>query len=110
VREKNKGMYSIVSPLDDIRFNRAARIWAAFYLRMFESSAQLLGVDGLGKPSSKLLKNEEIRKSLVHLCQLFDVRFKWSYHNAKHDKWVDEVIPEPVRFRRQRPANRPALD
>jgi hypothetical protein len=100
VRDKNKGMYSIVSPLDDIRLNRAAGIWAAFYLRMFESSAQHTGVDGQGKPSSKLLKNEEIRKSLVHLCRLFDVRFKWSYHNAKHDEWVDEVIPEPVRLRR----------
>jgi hypothetical protein len=87
IRDKNKGMYSIVSPMDDIRFNRAAGIWAAFYLRMFESSGSN------GKPSSKLLKNEEITKSLLHLCRLFDVRFKWSYHNTKVDKWMDTVIP-----------------
>lgn len=87
IRNKNKGMYSIASPLDDIRFNRAAGVWAAFYLRMFESSIVK------GKPATKLLKNEEITRSLLHLCRLFDVRFKWSYHNAKHDNWVDAVIP-----------------
>lgn len=89
VRERNKGMYSVTCPMDDIQFSRAAAIWTALYVRMFDSNSQQSAVKSRGNPS---LKGAEIKKSLKNLCTLFDVKFKWSYHNAKYDKWVDEVI------------------
>jgi hypothetical protein len=93
VREKNKGMYSVACPMDDIPFTRAAAIWAAFYVRMFDVSTQTNG------PST--LKNAQIRRSLKSLCQLFDVQFQWSYDrsndNSKLDTWIDEIVPPSVR-------------
>lgn len=93
VRNKNKGMYSIVCPMDPIRFNRAAAIWAAFYARMFDVVDPQASGAASAKVNEKLLKNEEMKKSLKNLCALFSVRFRWSYHNAKHDRWEVETIP-----------------
>jgi hypothetical protein len=86
VGETNKGMYSILCPVDKIQFNHAAAIWAAFYTRMFDFPVAQI----TDKPS---FKNAQIRKSLESLCLLFDVRFMWSYHDSKNDKWVHDTIP-----------------
>jgi hypothetical protein len=93
VREKNKGMYSIACPMDPIRFNRAAAIWAAFYGRMFDKPEQQDNGAGAGNKKDRFLKNDQMQESFQHLCALFDVRFKWSYHNSKYDRWDDVLIP-----------------
>lgn len=80
VSERNRGMYSIACPMDEIRFDRAAAIWATFYVKMFDG----------GKI---FLKNEKLKESLKNLCSLFDVRFRWANHNTVSDSWDKEVIP-----------------
>jgi hypothetical protein len=95
VSEKNRGMYSIVCPMDEIRFNRAAAIWATFYVKMFDVGEPSKMSNGAAeeKGSVKFLKNDEMKKSLRKLCSLFNVHFRWAYHDTVRDRWYSEVIP-----------------
>lgn len=80
IRSKNKGMYSIASPMDKIRFDRAAAIWAAFYVRMFDENS-----DGM---VSRVVKD-----ILSNLASLFLVRFRLSFYVPKKDKWIEHIVP-----------------
>jgi hypothetical protein len=79
VRAKNKGMHSVASPIDQIRFDRAVAIWAAFYVRMFDFN-----------PDSMTSKN--IGELLTNLSRLFGVRFNWSWYKAKSDSWKQKEL------------------
>jgi len=79
VQSRNKGMYSIAAPKDDIEFRHAAALWAALYVRMFS-----LDNDGM--------KSKEIHAALSKICGLFAIRFFWTWHDAKNNKWVTRNI------------------
>ena len=67
IQGANKGMYSIASPMDKIRFDHAAATWAAFYVRMFQLN-------------SAGMKSQEVEDSLLHMCRMFQIRFSWSWY------------------------------
>lgn len=79
VSGRNKGMYSIVGPAQDIRFDRAAAIWTAFYILMFDLD-------------SKFMKAEPITRQIRNLSRLFSEPFHFSRYDAKNDKWKHEII------------------
>lgn len=83
VAAKNKGMYSIIAPTQRIRFDRAAAIWAAFYVLMFDLDA-------------RAMKADKITRCLRNLARLFSETFHFSRYNAKHDKWEHETISHLV--------------
>jgi len=93
VRAKNKGMHSIASPIDKIRFDRAAAIWAAFYIRMFDMNPDAMA-------------SKDIGNLLRSLCQLFDVRFNWGWYAPNTDTWNQEEIA-PTKPAAQPPADTP---
>lgn len=76
---RNRGMYSLAAPVDNIEFRHAAALWSALYVRMFS-----LDQNGM--------KSKEIRHALEQMCGLFGIRFFWSYHNAKHNVWKTQII------------------
>ena len=83
VAARNKGMYSIIAPTQRIRFDRAAAIWAAFYVLMFDLDATAM-------------KAEKITRCLRNLARLFSEAFHFSRYNAKHDRWEHEEISHLV--------------
>lgn len=89
VSARNKGMYSIIAPTQRIRFDRAAAIWAAFYVLMFDLD-------------SSAMKADKITRCLRDLARLFSETFHFSRYNARHDKWEHEEIsrsaPEGATF------------
>ncbi len=79
LREKNKGMYSIAAPTNDIEFRHAAALWGAFYVRLFS-------VDSDG------MKSREINFALTQMCGLFDIQFFWTWYDAKNDEWKEMIL------------------
>ena len=80
--------------MDEIGFNRAAAIWATFYVKMFDvDQSHSVGKEAGKKGHVKSLKNDDMKRSLNNLCSLFNVRFRWTNHDTMRDIWVDEVIP-----------------
>lgn len=79
VNGRNRGMYSIAGPADDIEFRHAAALWGAFYVRAFSVS-------------ERGIKNKEIRNSLVQICGLFEIRFFWAWHDARNNEFKHEII------------------
>jgi len=76
---RNKGMYSIASPVDKIEFSKALGVWTAFYTKVFST-------DG------SYVKNQVIKGTLQNLCNLFGVSFFWSWHNTSHKKYQDDYL------------------
>ncbi|MFZ5843925.1 MAG: hypothetical protein ACOY3E_13630 [Pseudomonadota bacterium] len=79
VAGRNKGMYSIAGPSEDIRFDHAVAFWSAFYVKAFS-------VD------SGAMKGGDIESALQDLCKLFAINFFFSKYNAKKDKWINKDI------------------
>jgi len=79
MQSANKGMYSIAAPVDDIEFRHAAALWCALYVRMFSLN-------------SGGMKSKEIHHALTQMCNLFGIRFFWSYHDSKNQKWDIHTI------------------
>lgn len=76
---RNKGMYSIIAPTQRIRFDRAAAIWAAFYVLMFDLDATSM-------------KADKITGCLRDLARLFAEAFHLSRYEAHNDTWRHEII------------------
>lgn len=76
---KNKGMYSIASPKTEIFFDQAVAFWSAFYVKLFSEN-------------SSYVKNDVIVYTLKRLCDLYEIDFHWSWHNAKRDHYVHQEI------------------
>jgi len=70
----NKGMHSVVAPADEIDFDHAAAIWAAFYVSVFARN-------------TNAMNGNDIRKRIDTLCALFPVDFHVSTYQPKQDKW-----------------------
>lgn len=66
---RNKGMYSIAGPTENIEFSKAIGLWGAFYTKAFSVSRSYV-------------KNEVIKSAIQNLCNLFDIRFYWSWHDT----------------------------
>ncbi|WP_421281205.1 hypothetical protein [Aeromonas taiwanensis] len=66
---QNRGMYSIVAPIDQIRFDYAAAIWNSLYIKIFSEN-------------SSYIKNKTIKQALCNLSNMFNVKFHWSYHDT----------------------------
>ena len=79
VAAKNKGMYSIAAPIDNIRFDQAYAIWTAFYTK-----AYLI--------DHKKMKTQYMYAAMQKLCKLFEVRFHWSGYTAKKDEWFHRAL------------------
>lgn len=79
VAGRNRGMYSIIAPTQRIRFDRAAAIWAAFYVLMFDWD-------------DKKMKAEQITNYLQYLGGLFSESFHFSQYHAYNDSWSHNVI------------------
>ncbi|WP_186092664.1 hypothetical protein [Burkholderia gladioli] len=70
----NKGMHSVVAPAEEIDFDHAAAIWAAFYVSVFARNANAMS-------------GSDIRKRIEILCALFPVDFHVSTYQPKPDTW-----------------------
>lgn len=79
VSARNKGMYSIAAPSEQIRFDHAVALWSAFYVKAFS-------IDNTA------MKRKHIDSALRKLCQLFLIDFHWSYYRAEQDKWDHKII------------------
>jgi hypothetical protein len=80
ISSRNQGMYSIVSPMDRIRFDHAAAAWAAYYVRVFEL-----------KYAS--MKHRDMTETLIHISQLFGIRFFYSHYKAEVKRWEHQELP-----------------
>lgn len=79
VSTRNRGMYSIMAPLDSIAFPHAMAFWASFYTRIFDVSRSFT-------------KNPTITDTVRLLNPLFRTRFRWAYHETVGDTWNSEEI------------------
>lgn len=70
----NKGVHSVVAPAEEIDFDHAAAIWAAFYVSVFARN-------------SKAMSGKDIRLRIEILCKLFPVDFHVSIYQPKLDTW-----------------------
>ncbi|CAM2154510.1 CHAT domain-containing protein [Paraburkholderia tropica] len=70
----NNGMYSVVAPAEEIDFDHAAAIWAAFYVSAFAKN-----------PNS--MSGTDIRQRIENLCALFPVDFHVSIYQSKLKTW-----------------------
>jgi hypothetical protein len=83
IAAKNKGMHSIVAPVQKIRFDHAAALWNALYLSLFTENEERM-------------THERIISRLKALRQLFPIDFHFSGYNS-HDKenpWSHLTITE----------------
>lgn len=71
---KNKGMHSVVAPAEEIYFDHAAAIWAAFYVSVFARN-------------TGAMSGNDIRQRIETLCALFPVDFHVSTYQPKQDTW-----------------------
>ncbi|QLA79403.1 hypothetical protein EXV95_01200 [Acidovorax sp. JMULE5] len=76
---KNKGMHSVVAPAEEIYFDHAAAIWAAFYVSVFARNAEAMS-------------GSDIRQRIEILCKLFPVDFHVSTYQPKQDTWRHQKI------------------
>ena len=76
---KNKGMHSVVAPAEEIYFDHAAAIWAAFYVSIFSRNTN--GMNGA-----------DIKKRIEILCTLFPVDFHVSTYQPAADSWNHKKI------------------
>lgn len=74
VKAKNKGMHSIVAPVEDIYFNHAAAAWSSFYVSIFSED------DGK-------MKFKGISKKLELISNLFNIKLFMARYDAKKDTW-----------------------
>jgi hypothetical protein len=79
----NKGMHSILAPVQKIRFDHAAAIWNAFYVSLFTEN------DGA-------MTHNQIVARLKALRQLFPVDFHFAGYDSVKDKWKHQIITLPV--------------
>lgn len=70
----NKGMHSVVAPAEEIDFDHAAAIWAAFYVSVFARNAEAMS-------------GNDIRQRIETLCTLFPVDFHVSTYQPAPDTW-----------------------
>ena len=70
----NKGMHSVVAPAEEIDFDHAAAIWAAFYVSVFARNANAMS-------------GSDIRQRIETLCTLFPVDFHVSTYQPKPNTW-----------------------
>lgn len=75
----NKGMHSVVAPAEEIDFDHAAAIWAAFYVSVFARNADAMS-------------GKDIRLRIELLCKLFPVDFHVSTYQPKPDTWLHTRI------------------
>lgn len=72
-------MHSVVAPAEEIYFDHAAAIWAAFYVSVFaKNTNSMTGAD--------------IKKRIDALCKLFPVDFHVSTYRPKTDDWIHTKI------------------
>lgn len=80
----NKGMHSIVAPAEEIDFDHAAAIWAAFYVSVFARNADAMS-------------GTDIRLRIEVLCRLFPVDFHVSTYQPAADTWRHtKIIKTPI--------------
>jgi hypothetical protein len=75
----NQGMYSVVAPQIDIRFDKAVALWCAFYVQVFSEKVNSMN-------------QTRIRYALMALCRLFDVPIMFSMYSANTNSWGHDVI------------------
>lgn len=76
---KNKGMYSVAGPVDKIAFSEAVGFWGAFYTKIFAENGYFV-------------KNVSVRSAMQSLCNLYKMKFHWSWHNTYHRRYEHEII------------------
>lgn len=77
----NKGMHSVLAPVDPIAFDKAVAFWAAFYVKAFS-------IDD-ARMKAKVLQTE----ALQPLCELFELhlRFDW-YSPGPTESWEEITL------------------
>lgn len=74
VAARNKGMYSIAAPIQQIRFDQAYAIWTSFYTKAYLMD-------------KNMMKAKYISSALANMCKFFEVSFHWSRYDPKKDNW-----------------------
>jgi len=93
IAAQNKGMHSIVAPVQKIQFDHAASVWNALYVSLFTENEERM-------------THEAILKRLKALRQLFPVDFHFSTYNSndKVNPWIHRTITQEIA---PRPATAP---
>ncbi len=76
---QNKGIHSVVAPLDKILFGVSSAFWTALYIRAITINP--FGMNG-----------NTLKPILEKLCDLFEVRLNWSHYSPTSDKWYQEQL------------------
>ncbi len=77
--KQNKGMHSVVAPVQEIQFDHAAALWSSFYVSLFTGN-------------DKAMKHKDIETRLKALRTLFPVDFFFASYDSKNDKWKHQQI------------------
>ena len=81
IAARNKGMHSIVAPVENIRFDHAAALWSSFYISMFTDN-------------ENAMKRSGIVAKLKALRALFPVDFFLAAYRSESDNWELSMIGE----------------
>ena len=79
ISKGNNKMYSVVAPAENIDFDHAVAIWAAFYVSMFAEN-------------ERAMKSSYIKERIKALTSLFPVDFFYATYNSKAKEWSSETI------------------
>lgn len=79
VAARNRGMYSIASPMVTIPFDKAVALWSALYVHMFSVN-------------DTHQKAKHINDALTPLCNLFNIPFMFSVYHPNSDSWENRSI------------------
>lgn len=77
--DKNKGMHSIVAPIDEIRFDHAAAVWSTFYISMFSED-------------ENKMNRERIKRRIEAMASLFPIDFMLATYFPKRNDWSYTTI------------------
>ncbi|WP_221028915.1 hypothetical protein [Actomonas aquatica] len=95
----SKGMYSFAAPAEKIRFDHAAALWSAFYVRTGDLHVEKKKKRSNGDVTKIVSLNiQAINETLQKLCDLFGVSFYSAWYDPRADqqKVVDISIAPSV--------------
>lgn len=75
VASRNKGMHSIVAPVDVVRLDKSSAFWTSFYISVFSRKYYNM-------------RHADVRRHLGLLSKLFDVNMYMASYSPKPDSWV----------------------
>lgn len=79
VGARNKGMYSVAGPVEDVRFDHAVALWSAFYVKIFSIN-------------SRSMNSKQVSQILGTMAGMFEVPIHLSTYSDRQSIWKHETI------------------